>query len=75
MQLAQSRVGKTLDSRIILPPIEASRSTTATWKPWSAKSSAACSPAIPPPTTRASNSSFRLGSISLIHPSILKKIS
>jgi len=54
MQLAQSRVGKTFDRPIIFPPMLALFSTTTTENPWSARSSAAWSPAIPPPMTSAS---------------------
>src|SRR4030066_409277 len=59
MQLEQSRVGKTLESRFILPPMEASFSTIATEKSWSARLRAASSPAMPPPRIRASNRKLR----------------
>ena len=51
--MEQSFVGNTLSNRAILPPIEGSFSTRYTLKPISARSSAACIPATPAPTTRA----------------------
>ena len=54
MQLAQSRVGKTLLSKIILPPIDGSFSTTSTRWPMSPSLIAASMPPIPLPMTSAS---------------------
>ena len=54
MQLAQSRVGKTFDSRIIFPPTLASFSTTSTLYPMSPSFRADSIPPIPLPTTRTS---------------------
>ncbi len=54
MQLAQSRVGKTLLSRIILPPIDGSFSTRSTRWPMSPSFTAASMPPIPLPMTSAS---------------------
>ena len=52
MHIAQSPVGKVLSSEDIVPPIEDSLCTRWTLKPLSARSSAACMPPMPPPTTR-----------------------
>ncbi len=54
MQLAQSRVGKTLLSRIILPPMLGSFSTSSTLKPMSPRLTAASMPAMPAPMTMTS---------------------
>src|SRR3990170_1247821 len=51
MQIEQSSVGKFLSRTAIIPPIVASFSTRTTRAPASARSSEACIPAIPPPTT------------------------
>ncbi len=69
MQMAQSSVGKNRPARAAKPPRNGSFSTMFTSKPKSAKSTAVCIPAIPPPMTRADlragNSSFSMGSRSL----------
>ncbi len=54
MQLAQSRVGKTLDSRIIFPPTLASFSTSSTLYPMSPSFRADSMPPMPLPTTSTS---------------------
>jgi hypothetical protein len=54
MQLEQSRVGKTLLSRIIFPPMETSFSTRSTLYPMSPSVRPDSIPAMPPPTTRTS---------------------
>jgi hypothetical protein len=51
IQIEQSSVGKFLSSAAILPPIDGPFSTRTTRPPAFATSSAACIPAIPPPTT------------------------
>src|SRR5512138_1088397 len=60
MQLEQSSVGKTLFRPTMTPPMEGCRSTSSTSKPWLARSSAACIPAIPPPITSPSYRSLSL---------------
>jgi len=52
IHIAQSLVGKVLSNSAITPPTPVLFSTTCTLNPESAKSRAACIPAIPPPTTR-----------------------
>ena len=54
MQLAQSSVGKTLLSRIIRPPTDASFSTSRTLYPIAPSFSDDSMPPMPAPTTRAS---------------------
>ena len=54
MQLEQSSVGKTLLSRIILPPMLGSFSTSSTRNPMSPSVRADCIPAMPAPTMSAS---------------------
>ena len=68
MQLQQSRVGNTLLSMIILPPMEGSFSTSATWYPWSARSNAHCIPAMPPPSTRTSKRNGVSGILPPLYP-------
>ncbi len=55
---AQSKVGKTLLSKIIFPPTDKSFSTNNTLYPVLAKFKADSIPAIPPPITKASKSFF-----------------
>src|SRR3972149_2525762 len=52
MQTEQSSVGKFLSSAAILPPMDGPFSTSTTRAPASARSSAAWTPAMPPPMTR-----------------------
>ena len=54
MHWAQSRVGKTLVSFAIWPPMLGSLSTRWTLKPCSSSSMEAVMPAMPPPTTSIS---------------------
>ena len=58
MHAAQSSVGNVLSNCAILPPIVDSRSTTNTSCPAPAISRAACSPAMPPPTTSVAGFTF-----------------
>ena len=53
MHWEQSSVGKVSESWAMWPPMEGSRSTSSTWWPQSAMSSAAWMPAMPPPMTSA----------------------
>ena len=54
MQAEQSMVGKVLSSLAMVPPMVVSFSTMVTLRPASARSSAACMPATPPPMTSTS---------------------
>ncbi len=51
MHIAQSLVGKVLSSCVMVPPMLGDSSSRYTLNPESARSSDACIPAIPPPTT------------------------
>ena len=53
MHWEQSRVGKVSDSWLMCPPMDGDFSTSTTWCPELAMSSAAWIPAMPPPSTSA----------------------